>query len=236
MTRTGTLLALLVLQTPAAQAQVDRKKLAGSVVRSEEWVVHRGADTIEEWTNKVSYRNQGREFQADWAERRHTEERWRARGNIRTSWTLADGTVLKARGNEARHEGVGNTGLMKPLSGRMLEFERKLPTEVEPDRGESRELSWDLAKHRILMKGDVRTWGPSGRSWSQQADYDTEKRTLLLTGQRPVLVSGAKDWNGAVQAEIIEANDRPGRVAAQGKVRGWIVFEDGPAAHLKKLR
>lgn len=237
------LAVLAVLAGAGAFAQEPpRKKLAGLVVRSEDYAIRRGQDVVEEWTGKVSYRHQGREFYSDWAERRHSDDRFHARGRVRGVWKFKDGTVIEAAGEDAVHDGKKNAGRLTPGAGKLLAFERRAPGLPEPDRGESREMTWDVPAGKLRLEGDVRTWGPSGRSWSDRAEYDLGSKTLALSGSRPVLVSGAaalradrEDWNGAVQAERIEASDRPRRVEAQGRVKGWIVFEDRPAK-LKKLR
>lgn len=223
---------LLLLASPAAAqprgAAPARRKLAGLVVRSHDWAVHRGTDTVEVWTGDVSYRHQGREIYADRAERRHSTDRWLARGHVRAVWRLADKTVLRALGEEARHSGDADTGSLKPAPGAKLQFQREAPELAEPDRGEARRMDWDLRGHRISLEGEVRIWGPSGRAWADRARYDTESRRLSLDGGRPVLASGAKDWDGAVQADRVEAADHPRRIVADGQVRGWVIFRDRP--------
>ena len=235
------LLALLAALPLAAQAPPgqpeggtlkpgERRKLAGLVVRSKDWTVHRGADTVEEWNGDVSYKQRGREVYADWAERRHARDLWRARGRVRMVWKMEDGTILEARGHEAQHDGVAETGWMRPSDGSMIELERRLPALPEPDRGVADRLSWEGKRELARMEGHVRTWGPSGHSWSDNADYSTTHRRLTLTGGRPVLVSGANDWNGAVQADVVIATDKPQRIEGKGRARGWLIFEDRPKA------
>lgn len=244
-----TLALLLLLQAvPASSEDPPRRKLAGLVVRSKDWTIHRGAETVEEWNGDVSYRHRGREIRADWAERRHKDDEWRARGNVKATWKLEDGNVLQARGEEARHHGLKDAGSLAPKRGGFVEFERSSPERADPDRGESRSLEWDLASGRdagaagrddgtagrVTLEGDVRTWGPSGSSWSDRADYDVRERRLTLTGGRPVLVSGeawdkrVRDWDAAVQAELVAASDKPRRIAAEGRVRGWVAFRGEP--------
>ncbi|MBI4348010.1 MAG: hypothetical protein HY553_14230, partial [Elusimicrobia bacterium] len=212
-----------------------RQKLAGLAVHSKDYALKRKDGVIEEWTGDVYYHQLERDVWADWAERRHDGDRWHLRGRVRAVWRMRDRTVLEASGHEARHDGERDTGHMLPLPGSLLQFSRKHADIPEPDRGVARRLDWDMRANRMVLDGDVRTWGPSGKSWADRAAYDVEGRRLELTGGRPVLVSGATDWNGAVQADRVSAADRPRGITADGKVRGWVLFEDRPA-RMKALR
>lgn len=224
---TGAVLACLLGVAPAA-AQPPRKKLAGLAVHSKDYALKRKDGVIEEWTGDVYYHQFDRDVWADWAERRHDGDKWRLRGDLRALWRMEDKTVLEAKGHEAKHDGERDAGELRPVPGGLLHFSRQRPELPEPDRGVARRLDWDMRLNRMVLDGDVRTWGPSGRSWADRAVYDTEARRLELTGGRPVLVSGAKGWNGAVQADRVTATDRPRGITADGEVRGWVLFEDRP--------
>lgn len=243
--------ALLFAASGARAEEPARRKLAGLVVRSDDYAIRRGDEVVEEWTGNVVYRRQGQELSSDRAERRHARDQWRARGRVRGSWKFKDGSGLKAQGEEATHDGERNAGTLRPQPGRLLSFELQSKGQSEPDRGEAGELSWDLPADAFRLSGDVRTWGPSGRVWAERAVYDRSKSSLVLAGNRPVLVSGSaalrekttgkprprvesrkdgaaaerRDWNGAVQADRIEAVENPRRILAKGAVKGWVVFE-----------
>lgn len=257
-------LAFALLAAVSAGAEEPaRRKLAGLVVRSDDYAIRRGDEVVEEWTGNVLYRRQGQELASDRAERRHARDQWRARGRVRGSWKFKDGSSLKALGEEATHDGVKNSGTLKPQAGRLLSFELQAAGQPEPDLGEARELSWDLPADAFRLDGEVRLWGPSGRVWAERAAYDRSQRSLVLSGNRPVLVSGSaalrektapkpkprvetredgsadegRDWNGAVQADRIEAVENPRRVLAKGAVKGWVLFEGAdPRAAAAKAR
>ncbi|MDE2510895.1 MAG: hypothetical protein KGL74_07220, partial [Elusimicrobia bacterium] len=76
------LLLLLLAANPAA-AQTSPVPVAGSVVRSKEWVVRRGKIKEEEFIGDVRYDAAGARLSADWALYRQEPDDWRARGHIR---------------------------------------------------------------------------------------------------------------------------------------------------------
>ena len=234
----------------APSSAAPRHKLAGLVVRSKDWAVHRGTDTVEEWTGDVSYHKPGRDIYSDWAERRHSSERWHAKGHVRAVWHSDDGSVSEARGEEARYDGEDDTGTLVPKPGLFLDFERRSPDQTEPDRARGRKLDWDWKAHRSTLRGDVYAWGPRGEAWSDSAVYYGKEKRVDLIGRRPALTYDntldcrqrraeqeedggkarpCKHWNGAVQADVVSALDHPREITAAGGVRGWIVFEDKPA-------
>ena len=230
---------------PAAK----RRPLAGLVVRSKDWVVHRGTDTVEEWTGDVSYRRQGREIWADWAQRRHVDDRWLARGRVRAVWTAEDGAVTQARGDEARYGGEAESGTLLPKPGDFLDLERREPDRLEPARARARKMTWDAQGRRARLEGDVYAWGPEGKAWAGAADIDDDAKRLDLSGRRPVLLYDAREcprrvgrdtdaskappkckrFNGAVQADRIAAFKSPRSIEGEGAVRGWVVFERRPS-------
>ncbi|MBI4425213.1 MAG: hypothetical protein HY554_15890 [Elusimicrobia bacterium] len=251
------LLLLALASAPAAGgAEPKRKPLAGLVVRSDDYELRRSPEVVEEFRGRASYAHGGRELHADWMERRHRGDRWRARGRVRGVLTRGDGTVIEARGHEAAHDGATRLGWLRPRTGGRLELERRAPCESRlsslacrdayrvaagaeaPDRASAREASWDARAERLRLEGEVHAWGPSGESWAESADYSHAGRRLDLSGRRPVMVSRTEDWNGAVQADRIAALQgaagpgpaAPARVEAAGGVRGWVVFRDGPGA------
>ncbi|MBI5201006.1 MAG: hypothetical protein HY925_05425 [Elusimicrobia bacterium] len=223
------LFAIALALAPSAFAETKSKtKLGVFAIHSDDYALIRKGGVIEQWTGKVYYHEYERDVWADWAEHRKDDDRWTLRGRVRAVWRLQDKTVLEAKGHEVLQDGERETGSLKPLPGRRLEFQRQRPEREAPERGEAEKLSWDMKANRMTLEGRVRTWGPSGTSWSDRAVYDTTRRKLDLSGSRPVLVSGAKDWNGAVQADRVIAADNPREVIADGKVRGWVIFADRP--------
>jgi len=223
----ASLLSLLLL-APSAFAEKPKKKLGVFSIHSEDYALKRKDGVVEEWTGKVYYHEYERDVWSDWAEHRKDDDLWTLRGHDRAIWRLKDKTTLEAKGHEARHDSEREAGTLRPLPGRRLEFFRQRPEFLEPDRGEAERLGWDMRVHRMTLEGAVKTWGPSGETWSDRADFDTERRRLDLSGGRPVLAAGASDWDGAVQADRVSAADNPRVVTADGKVRGWIVFRDRP--------
>ena len=77
--------------------------VAGSIVRSKEWVIRRGANKEEEFVGNVRYNAAGSSFASDWALFKHADRSWLARGSVLLRRRLSDGSEIKARGERAGH-------------------------------------------------------------------------------------------------------------------------------------
>lgn len=213
---------LALLAAPALAAG----PVAGSVVRSKEWVVRRGKEPEEEFVGEVRYEAAGTKLSADWALYRHLQKDWRARGKVVLRKEFESGDAVEARGESARYDEASRKGSLEPAPGGLIEFLRTT-AEGEPDHGSGGRLDWTGDRSAVLS-GRARVWGPRLEAWADTARYDRPLRTLFLRGGRPVLrkVDEEGGWTTALKADEVEASDSPRRIQARGKVRGWMIFKD----------
>lgn len=219
------ILPLLALLAVPARAE-SAAPVAGSVVRSKEWIVRRGKAREEEFVGDVRYESAGTRLSADWALYRHESKDWKAKGNVVLRKTLAGGDAIEARGAAARYDETSQNGSLEPAAGERVLFTRA-PAQGEPDRGEGGRLDW-VADREATLVGRARVWGPRLELWADSARYERPSRVLFLRGGRPVLRKVDEDggWTTALKADEIEAGDSPRRISARGKVKGWMIFKD----------
>ena len=214
----------LLLALPAG-AERPASSAAGSVVRSREWIVRRGASREEEFVGEVRYDAAGSHFSSDWALFRQESRDWSARGNVVLRKDLDDGDVVTGRGGSVRYNEATRSGTLEPAPGARVEFVRA-PADGEPDRGESARLDWE-GESWAALGGGVRVWGPRLQAWADSARYEFPARALLLRGGRPVARKVDEDggWTTALKADRIDATYSPRRIEARGGVKGWLVFK-----------
>jgi hypothetical protein len=215
---------LLLLLAAGARAQ-PASSVAGSVVRSKEWIVRRGKAREEEFVGDVRYESAGTKLAADWALFRQETQAWKARGNVVLRKDLENGDVVTARGQTARYSEATKIGALEPAPGERIEFLRR-PAEGEPDHGDGARMDWQGGDWAALS-GRARVWGPRLQAWADVARYEPPARKLLLRGGRPVARKVDEDggWTTALKADEIDATDSPRRLEARGKVKGWLVFK-----------
>ena len=219
-------LAVLLLALPGGvRAARPSSSAAGSVVRSKEWIVRRGASRQEEFVGEVRYDASSAHFSSDWALFRQESRDWRARGNVVLRKDLKDGDVVTARGEAVRYNEITRAGTLEPAPGARVEFARA-PADAEPDRGEGARLDWE-GESWAALGGGVRVWGPRLQAWADSARYELAAKKLLLRGGRPVArkVDGDGGWTTALKADEIDAPSSPRRIEARGGVKGWLVFK-----------
>lgn len=218
-------LLLPLLLAAGARAQ-PASSVAGSVVRSKEWIVRRGKEREEEFVGDVRYESAGTKLSADWALFRQESRDWTARGRVVLRKDMDDGDVITARGETARYNEATKAGTLLPGSGERIAFTRA-PAQGEPDRGEGDRLEWRDEDWAALV-GRARVWGPRLQAWADSARYEPPSKKLLLRGGRPVVRKVDEDggWTTALKADAIDATDSPRRLEARGKVRGWLAFKD----------
>lgn len=221
------LLALLSGPVDAATSM----PVAGSVVRSKEWVIRRGASKEEEFVGDVRYNAAGTSLASDWALFKHADRSWLARGSVLLRRRLADGSEIEARGERAGHNEDTKRGYLEAAPGKRVVFKRTPPGEP-PDHGESGRADWD-GENSLTLTGTAKVWGPRLELAADEAVYDRGMGRLTLRGGRPVVHKLVGDWTTAVKADHIVATDAPRRIEAQGKAQGWLVFHD--QAKLKEL-
>lgn len=217
-------LALLAALAGPAFAESVATPVAGSVVRSKEWVIRRGAQKEEEFKGDVRYDSAGTRMTSDWALFRHGDKTWQARGAVRLSRTTQDGVVFEGAGERAGHDQVSQRGYLEPAPGGRVTFSRRPPGE-EPDRGEAGRVSW-AGEGRVMMTAGARVWGPRLELAADEAVYEKSAGRLTLDGGRPVLRKIEGEWTTALKADSIVATDAPRRVEARGRVKGWMIFKD----------
>lgn len=225
------LLLPALLAFGAAPARAAAAPVAGSVVRSKEWVIRRGASREEEFIGDVRYESAGTRLTSDWALYKHADKTWRARGSVFLRRTTQDGTVYEAKGQTAGHDQTTQRGFLEPAAGGRVAFTR-LPPGLEPDRGESGRVSWNGEKS-VTLSGGAKVWGPRLELAADEAVYEKERGRLTLNGGRPVLRKVEGEWTSALKADRVVATDAPRRIEASGRVKGWLIFKD--RAKLKEL-
>ncbi|MDE2141686.1 MAG: hypothetical protein KGJ84_04670 [Elusimicrobia bacterium] len=217
------LLLLLLAANPAA-AQASPVPVAGSVVRSKEWVVRRGKIKEEEFIGDVRYESAGARLSADWALYRHEPDDWRARGHIRARKEYPNGDVLETAGETAAYEQRTRRGVLEPAKGGRVSLLRTTALRA-PEHGEGDRLSW-TGDSEFRLTGKARGWGPSGEFWADDAAYGADpSRRLTLTGGRPLLHAYDDGADAALQADRISGADGPRRAEADGRVAGWLLAQ-----------
>jgi hypothetical protein len=221
---TRRVLLALALALPAAAGAAESTPVAGSVVRSKEWVIRRGASKEEEFIGDVRYQSAGTRLTSDWALFKHADKTWQARGSVFLSRTSTDGSVFEARGAKAGHDEGSKRGFLEPAAGEQVRFTRT-PPGLEPDLGESGRVTWNGERNVTLSKG-AKVWGPRIELAADEAVYEKANGRLTLKGGRPVLRKVEGEWTTALKADEVVATEVPRRVEASGRVQGWMIFKD----------
>lgn len=221
------LLALLCAPAAAAPAPAPAAapaSVAGSVVRSKEWVIRRGVSKEEEFIGDVRYQSAGTRLTADWALFRHADRVWQARGAVFVRRETTDGTVLEARGAKAGHDLETKRGYLDPAPGEAVSLTRTAPG-LEPDHGVAGRVTWN-GESRVTMSAGAKVWGPRLELAADEAVYEKAKGRLSLKGGRPVLRKVEGEWTTALKADEVVATEAPRRIEARGRVKGWMIFRD----------
>ncbi|MEK7388468.1 MAG: hypothetical protein AAB036_02095 [Elusimicrobiota bacterium] len=218
------MILLLMLALQCAPTQAAAVTVAGSVVRSKQWVIRRGNAKEEEFIGDVRYQSAGRSLSADWALYTHRDRTWQARGAITVRHLFDDGSQMTARGQFARHNEEAKQGFMQPAPGGRIRFTRTLPG-GEPDYGDGGRVSWN-DERTVTISSGVKIWGPRLEVASDTAIYDRLLRQLTLRGGRPVVHTLQGEWIAALKADEIDAYESPRRLDARGAASGWILFSD----------
>lgn len=220
---TAAALLLLQLTSPAG---AEAPKAVGSVVRSKEWVMRRAPHREEEFVGEVSYRKGPSLLTSDWALFKHEPQLWDARGHVRLQHELKSGDRVEVSGETAQFDQKSARGRLLPAQDGRVSYSRT-PQEGAPDQGTAQRLEWE-GQERIRLVGKVKVWGPRLALQGDRADYEAGDGRLTVTGGRPVVQVLQGDWTGAVQGDTVTALQRPDRLHADGKTRGWIKFKEKP--------
>lgn len=216
------ILPLSLLLCAAASAAPGPKPVAGSVVRSKEWVVRRGKSKEEEFIGDVRYESAGTKLSADWALYRETPNDWRARGHILASKRFEDGGAVETGGETSYYNQTTESGSLEPAPGGRISLLRTTPLR-EPDHGEGDRLTWE-GRRAFTLRGRAKGWGPTAEFWADEASYGAEPaRSLALTGGRPLLHVHDDGVDGALNAESVRGAENPRRADAAGHVVGWLI-------------
>jgi len=217
------ILALLALSLSSPLA-AQSAPVAGSVVRSKEWVIRRGDNKEEEFIGDVRYQSAGTRLSSDWALFRHADRTWQARGGVYLRREAESGDLFEARGQRAGHDEVTKRGFLEPAPGQRVLFTRT-PRGLEPDRGEAGRVTWNGERHVTLSAG-AKVWGPRLELAADEAVYEKSAGRLTLNGGRPVLRKVEGEWTTALKADEVVALESPRRIDARGSVKGWMIFKD----------
>ncbi len=217
-------LAQLLLCSSLVAAELPAAFVAGSVVRSEEFVIRRGVHREEEFIGKVRYESAGTRLTADWALFKNEDRAWQARGAVSVRRIASDGAMFEAHGEQAAHDDKSQDGFLNPAPGKRVLFSRT-PANLDADHGESGRIAWN-AESRLTFSGGVKVWGPRLELAAEEAVYEKTTGRLRLTGGRPVLRKVEAEWTSALKADEVVATETPQRVEARGRVKGWMIFKD----------
>lgn len=222
MTRSLALLAVL-----AAPAAAGSRNVSGAVVSSDAWTLkERGKQEV--FTGNVRYRKDADRVRADWALHERDSDRWRATGGLEVDSMGDDGSTLQLR-RGARGAWDGKTGRGEVHADKApLEFTWISSSGTYHAR--SQEGRADETKGVAVLKGNVRIWGPRGKTWSETATYHKAEERLDLEGRRPVVQSFEDGNVSAFQADRTVVWQGEERVRGEGRVVGWIVPKSGGAA------
>ncbi|MCX5793929.1 MAG: hypothetical protein NTY77_00350 [Elusimicrobia bacterium] len=229
------LAALLLCAGPALGADSgaahEGRPVVGGVVRSKEWVIRRAPHREEEFIGDVSYHKGPSLLTSDWALFRHEPQLWDARGHVRLEHTLKSGDRIEVLGDTAHFDQNTGRGRLLPPKDGLVAYSRT-PLEGAPDSGSAKRIDWEGQEH-IRLTGRVHVWGSRLALWGDQADYEAGAGKLTVTGGRPVVQVLQGDWTGAVQGDQVTALQKPDRVQADGRTRGWIKFKEKPGKKKK---
>ncbi len=144
----------------------------------------------------------------------------------------------------------------KEEHGSMVRIERRAAGGEGPDILTARILRWKEGAREAELEGGVRLEGAQADSRAHRALYRHEDRSLALSGGRPVCrvrsaqapaalsAEGARPrsedgaplaaapegkplWQGAIQADSLDAGLKNHSLRASGSVRGWVEFQRG---------
>lgn len=212
---------LLLLAAPAARAA----QVAGAVVLSDKWETRRAPKMEEEFVGDVRYSAGPSHFRSDWALFEHDKELWKVRGQVRLQRRLESGDTLTAYGDEGWFTPKGRRGELHARQA--VRLERQAP-ERTLDTARGRRAEW--REERVSLDTEVRVEGPRLEASADRADYELKAERLDLSGGRPALLKHpgwdgpSDDWRGALVADQASAWRAPRRLAAEGRVRGWLQF------------
>jgi len=211
--------------------------VAGGVVMSREWRVHRGTDTVEEFSGDVRYHAGPTSVRCEEATYRHDADSWLLRRDVSVERTLDSGDRVAAKGQRAFLRMKDRSGWLLPGKGERLEMRRTPAEGGDPDLGRADRLDW--AGEQASLTGEVHLWGPRVECWSDRADFDDRTGELHLSGGRPSLRkfpgwTETDDWAGAVKAEDVRAWQAQRILTADGAVTGWLEFSTPKKARSSK--
>ena len=219
-----TILPLLAILCSPAAAESAATPVAGSIVRSKEWVIRRGVNKEEEFIGNVRYESAGTRLTSDWALFKHSDRTWQARGAVGLRRETVDGTVFEASGQKAGHDEESKRGFLEPAPGETVPFKRT-PPGLEPDHGEGGRVSWN-GESQVTLSSGAKVWGPRLELAADEAVYEKADGRLTLNGGRPVLRKIEGEWTTALKADEVVATEVPRRIEARGRVKGWMIFKD----------
>lgn len=224
------LLLLLAVSVPAQESS-----LIGTSVKSDKWNIKRGEHKVEEFTGNVVYKKDGRQLNADWALYDHDRRRLDARGNLRASELLEDGSTAVVLGERAVHDqgtGLGGMDGKTPRDG--VRFRLQKPDGSEQGQGRADRASWNTKVRTVRLEGSVLVTEERGEAKAQIARFFQGTKRLELDGRRPVLTGVGPGWGAAVQADAVTAEAMEGsrrRITGTGRAHGWLHFpQKGPFA------
>ncbi len=209
---------LLLASAPRAFASAP-DPVAGSVVQSREWIVHRGPHESEEFKGDVRYHAGPNVMKADWALYEHGGKLWHLKGHVQARRTLDSGDIITAEGDKAFYDGVSQKGWLTGENGVLLS--RRPADGAAPDHAVAERLDW-RGKEEAELSGGVHSYGPRLETWSDTARYLAAGREAIFSGGRPVVRKIFGNWTGALKADEIKTFDSPRRMTADGAVVGWI--------------
>jgi hypothetical protein len=214
---------------PRARRSDSDVKVAGSVVRSKEWIVRRGKTREEEFIGDVRYDAAGLKLTSDWALYRQGTTSWEVRGKVHARRQYVGGDVVETNGDKAWYNETTFKGRLEPAAGARVPL-LHTPPQGEPDHAVGDLLSW-IGQDVIILSGRAHGWGPRGEFWGESARYDRapDDQSLTLTGARPVLHGYQGGDDSAAKGDKIVGYDSPRRAIVTGRAMGWFIAQSSAA-------
>lgn len=198
-------------------------RLAGAVIRSDTWKIHRNLGQ-EEFTGNVSYRRNGDTFRSDWALWDRKKGTFRAKGNAYAGRRMPSGEVLEAWGGQGRYDFTKEVGWLDSMGNAGVRFRRTSP-QGSILNGVAKEARWDRSTQTFTMEKNVVLRGSSETARGIHAAYSVMDQKVHLEGGPPVIEFVDEGFWGILQADEVNLFPDEKRLRAMGGAHGWLLFK-----------
>lgn len=198
-------------------------KLAGTEIRSDEWIIRREKGE-EEFKGNVSLKQPGTAINADWALFNKNEQSWLLRGSVHGKRALKNQNEVEVWAHEMRHEIEGKKSQAQGRPGNPLRFKH---VSTQTITGEALQADWEDAAGLLTLQKRVKLEGQTFRTKSETALISHQNK-INLTGGPPILHAAESTWETEIQAEEIEFDQKDKGLKTKGRTKGWIHWSSKP--------